>query len=281
MLCTQSAGNSFVLLLTDPTREYISDCSSSCAGEIRRGDDQEIAWRQVRTVMQQPASSSGRTVAGPETIAGTILTTEALQRARITPDAARPVVNALGDLLPGNPVQAGSAAVDRLLPANALASLIPSAAIVAAGLDPAKTALPAPAVLWTSGASRLLVNAGKVTATLGDGTIDIVVPVSSDQTGDAAVTVTFVTGTSKQPAGGLVTTEDHPRGPAIIVENWAEPLVAFAWHTLLVATNALSGAAGGDMSDNNLITAAIAVDRTGLSVTPMGRHTFFAGGRIP
>ena len=230
---------------------------------------------------QQPASGSGQTVSGPETIAGTILTTEALQRAKITPQAAGPVINALGDLLPGHPVQAGTAAVDRTLPASALASLIPSAAIVAAGLDPAKTAPPVPAVLWTSGASRLLVNAAKVTATLGDGTIDIVVPVSSDQTGDTTVTVTFVTGTSKQPAGGLATTEDHPRGPAIIVENWAEPLVAFAWHTLLVATNALSGSAGGDNSGHSLITAALAVSQAGLSVTPMGRHTFIAGSRIP
>lgn len=231
--------------------------------------------------MQQSAPSSGRTVPGPETIAGTILTTEALQRAKITPQAAGPVINALGDLLPGHPVQAGTAAVDRTLPASALASLIPSAAIVAAGLDPAKTPLPAPAVVWTSGASRLLVNVAKVTATLGDASIDIAVPVTSDQTGDATVTVTFVTGTPERPAGGLVTTEDHPRGPAIIVENWAEPLVAFAWHTLLVATNALSGSAGGDNSGHSLITAALAVSQAGLSVTPMGRHAFIAGSRIP
>ena len=233
-----------------------------------------------RYTVTPSASDSERTVRGPDAIAGALLTTEALQRARIGPDVSGPVVKALGDLLPGHPVGAGSAAVDRMLPANALAALIPSAAIVAAGLDPAKTTVPAPAVLWTSGANRLLVNVARVTATLGDGSIDIAVPVSTDQTGDVTVTVTFVTGTSKQPAGGLVTTEDHPRGPAIVVENWAEPLVAFAWHTLVVATDALSGAAGGDTSGANLITAAIAVDRSGLSITPMGRHAFIAGSRI-
>jgi hypothetical protein len=234
-----------------------------------------------RYTVTPSASSSGRTVPGPDAIAGAILTTEALQRARIGPDTSGPVVKALGDLLPGHPVRAGSAAVDRTLPANALRSLIPSAAIVASGLDPAKTAVPAPAVLWTSGANRLLVKVAGVTATLGTGTIDITVPVACDQTGDAAVAVTFVTGTPDRPAGGIVTTEDHPRGPTIVVENWAEPLVTFAWHTLLVATNALSGAAGGDYSGHNLITAAVTVNEGGLSVTPMGKHTFMPGSQIP
>jgi hypothetical protein len=228
-----------------------------------------------------PAATTGRTVPGPDALAGAILTTEALQRAQINPDTSGQVVKALGDLLPGHPVQAGSAAVDRTLPANSLTSLIPSAAIVASGLDPATTAVPAPAVLWTSGVNRLLVKVAGVTATLGEGTIVITVPVSCDQTGDAAVTVTFVTGTPDRLAGGIVTTEDHPRGPAIVVENWGEPLVAFAWHTLVEATNALSGAAGGDFSGHSLISAAVTVNAAGLSVTPMGKHTFMAGSPIP
>jgi hypothetical protein len=229
----------------------------------------------------RPAATTGRTVPGPDALAGAILTTEAFQRAKINPDTLAQVVNALGDLLPGHPVQAGSAAVDRTLPANALTSLIPSAAIVASGLDPATTAVPAPAVLWTSGVNRLLIKVAGVTATLGDGTIVITVPVSCDQTGDAAVTVTFVTGTPDRLAGGIVTTEDHPRGPAIVVENWGEALVAFAWHTLVEATNALSGAAGGDFSGHSLISAAVTVNAAGLSVTPMGKHTFMAGSQIP
>ncbi len=223
----------------------------------------------------------GRTVPGPDALAGAILTTEALQRARINPDTSGQVVKALGDLLPGHPVQAGSAAVDRTLPETALTSLIQSAAIVASGLDPATTAVPAPAVLWTSGVNRLLIKVAGVTATLGEGTIVITVPVSCDQTGDAAVTVTFVTGTPDRLAGGIVTTEDHPRGPAIVVENWGEALVAFAWQTLVAATNALSGAAGGDFSGHSLITAAVTVNQAGLSITPMGKHTFMAGSPIP
>ena len=228
-----------------------------------------------------PASTSGggdRTVPGPDAIAGAALTTQALARTRVNPDAAAQVIKVLGDLLPGHPVRAGSAAVDRTVPADTLTQLIPSAAIVAAGLDPAKTALPVPAVVWTSGANMLLVKPAGVKAALGDGTVDITVPVTCDQTGDTTVTVTFMTGTPDRPAGGIVTTEDHPRGPAIVVENWAEPLVAFAWHTLVVATDALSGGAGGDVAGHDLVTAALGVTKSGLGVTPMGRHAFPAGG---
>jgi hypothetical protein len=232
-------------------------------------------------VVSPSASRGSRTVPGPDALAGAILTSEALQRVRVDQATVGQVVQALGDLLPGHPVQAGSPAVDRMLPANALTSLIPSAAIVASGLDPAKTAIPAPAVLWTSGVNSLLIKVAGVTATPGAGTIIMTVPVWCDQTGDSAVTVTFVMGTPDRPAGGIVTCEDHPRGPAIVVENWAEALVAFAWHTLLVATNALSGAAGGDFSGHNLITAAVTVTEGALSVTPMGKHAFTAGSQIP
>ena len=196
----------------------------------------------------------------------------------MNPDAAAQVIKALGDLLPGKPIRAGAAAQDRTIPASTLTSLIPSAAIVAAGLDPAKTALPVPAVVWSSGANTLLVRPGQVKATLGTGTIDLTVPVSCDQTGDTQVTVTFVTGTPDRPTGGIVTTEDHPRGAAVVVENWAEALVAYAWRTLVAATDALSGAAGGDLAGTDLITAGLTTTSDGLSVTPMGRHAFLAGG---
>jgi hypothetical protein len=116
-----------------------------------------------------------------------------------------------------------------------------------------------------------------VLADVGDGFVELTVPVACDQTGDAKVTVTFVTGTPDRPAGGIATTEDRPRGPAVIVENWHEPLIAFCWHTLVIATSALSSAIGSDLAGNALVTAAFAASAEGLAVTPMGRHTFTAG----
>jgi hypothetical protein len=229
-------------------------------------------------VSRPPSDVGSRTVPGPGAVAGALVTASALERAALDPKVQAQVVKSLGDILPGQPVQAGSAAIDRSLPPASLAALISSAAVVAAGFDPAKITPPVPPLLWQDGASQLLVRVAAVHADLGNGTVQLTVPVTCDQTGDVDVTVTFVTGTPGQPAGGIATAEDHPRGPSAVVENWAEPLIAYAWQTVLTATSALSGAAGGDVSGRDLITAALSADPKGLTVTPMGRHAFSATG---
>lgn len=215
---------------------------------------------------------------GPRTIAGASLTATAIQRLDVDSKIKAQLLRSLADLLPGRPVAAGRAATDRTLGPDVITALIPSAAIVAAGFDPATISPPAPDALWRNGSQQLLVRVSGVRANLGAGLIEIVVPVSCDQTGDADVSVSFVTGTPDRPAGGIAATEDHPRGPAVIVENWAEPLIAFAWRTLVTATSALSSAAGSDPAGRDLITASLAITPQGLTVTPMGPHTFLAGG---
>ena len=208
-------------------------------------------------------------VPGPEAIAGALLTQAALRDTKFEP------TDEIAALLPGRPRQPGKTAPLRALPPDALQQLIPSAAVVAAGLDPARTLDPPPPVLWERDGAQLLLRIAEVRAELSTGLVQIVVPVTCDQTGDAEVLVAFVTGSSDRPAGGLATTEDHPRGPAIVVENWAEPLIAFAWQTLVVATSALSSAGGEDLSGRDLVTAGLDVSADGLTVTPMGRHTFY------
>jgi hypothetical protein len=132
-------------------------------------------------------------------------------------------------------------------------------------------------VLWSDGDNQLLVRLAEITVQLGLGTITLTIPLTCDQTGPVACTVTFVTGTPSQPAGGITTTEDHPRGPPEVVELWAEPLIAFAWDTLVTAINAASTALGGDLAGQPLVTAALATTADGVTVTPMGRHTFVTG----
>ena len=217
------------------------------------------------------------TVPGPGAVAGALLFATALQRADVDPQTQARLLKALGDSLPLKPLRPGSAATDRTLPAASLGLLISSAAVVAAGLDPAAVTRPAPPVLWSSDAGQLLVRIGEVHADLSDGAIVITLPVSCDQTGPQDVTVTFVTGSPDQPTGGVATAEDHPRGPEVVVERWAEPLVAFAWHTLVIAVAAMSGAGGNDFSGRDLVPASVAVSKAGLTVTPMARHTFLAG----
>jgi len=216
------------------------------------------------------ASNVPRTVPGPDAIAGAILVREALARL----DLNEPTKAKIADTLGGKPVRSGTAADDRALRPDDLKLLIPSAAVIAAGLDPATTPIPVPPVLWQDAGNELLVRIAGVRAEIGGGFVEITVPVSCDQTGDAEVTVTFITGTPDRPAGGIATTEDHPRGAAVVVENWAEPLIAFAWQTLLTATGAVSGAGGADFAGRSLITAGLEVNADGLRVTPMARHTF-------
>lgn len=221
--------------------------------------------------MTGPAASRVKqSIPGPEAIAGAVLAQAVLDRA-----GQDRLPDEIAGLLPLRPLRPGSAAPARALPPDALQRLIPSAAIVAAGLDPARTTAPAPPVLWEQDGARLLIRVAEVRAELGTGLIEIVLPVTCDQTGDADVTVTFVTGSTERPAGGIATTEDHPRGPSVVVEGWAEPLIALAWQTLVVATSALSNAGGDDLSGRNLVTAALDVTADGMTVTAMGRHSFY------
>ena len=215
------------------------------------------------------ASNVPRTVPGPDAIAGAILVREALARAGLDEPTRAKITDALS-----KPVRPGTATEDRAIRPDDLTLLIPSAAVIAAGLDPAKTPQPPPPVLWQDGGNELLVLLAGVRAELGDGFVEITIPVTCDQTGDAEVTVTFITGTPDRPAGGMATTEDHPRGPSVVVENWPEALIAFAWQTLLTATSAVSGAGSTDLSGRSLIAAGLEVNADGLRVTPMARHTF-------
>lgn len=224
------------------------------------------------------ASQTARTVPGVGALAGRALYADAITRADLDERTRAVIEKQLAGVLPGQVVAAGATAPERSLNPDDVEMLVRSAAVSAAGLDPAKTPLPPPRVLWSSGANRLLVDLAKVSSRLGEGWIEITLAVSCDQTGDAAVTVTFLTGTPDRPTGGVAAAESHPRGPEIIVQNWNEALVAFAWNIVVTATSALTGAAATDAAGQALVTNALSVTPNGLGVLPMGRHAFLAGG---
>ncbi len=224
-----------------------------------------------------PIGPVGKLSVGPEVVAGASITAGAFSRLDVNPDVKAQIVRALADVLPGRAIPAGSAAADRTLSADWLAVLIPSAALVAAGLDPATVTPPAPNALWRNGNQQLMIIVSKVRANFTEGLAEIIIPVSCDQTGDVEISVSFVTGTPDRPAGGIATTEDRPRGPAVVVENWAEPLIAYAWQVLITATDAYSSAGGTDLAGRNLVTAGLAIGAGGVTVTPMARHSFAAG----
>lgn len=215
---------------------------------------------------------SAHRVRGVDSLAGEILFRGATTD--LDPKVGKLVREQLGEVLPGRLVQPGQAVAQRRASGDDVLVLLRSAAVTAAGLDAALTPDPPEPLLWEDGANRLLIRIAGVSATLDDGLIELTLPVFCEESGEAEITVAFVTEAQDQPTGGICITEDHPRGPAVIIENWHEALIAFAWHTVVVATGALSGVVGADASGQSLVTASISVSRDGLAITPMARHLF-------
>jgi hypothetical protein len=228
----------------------------------------------------RPSKPERGTFVGTGPVADQIVLQGIYSRGQIDEKTRQVIQRNLGEILPGNIVKPGGTASERPIGAADFATLVRAAAVGAAGLDPAKTSEPPPPVLWEGAGGRLLVLLATITAATNDGIIDIVIPVTSDQTGDTTVTVTFITGTPDRPTGGLTTTEDHPRGPAVIVESWHEQLVAFAWKVVLAATAAVAGVGGSDQAGSPLIANTVYATKAGVSVVPMARHTFFGNGSL-
>lgn len=222
----------------------------------------------------QPVSQIPGLVPGAPALVSGLLLNNALQQAKIDEATRALITKSLAGVLPGQVLTQGATAAPRAVGPSDLAQLIPGAVIAAAGLDPSTTASPPPPLFWEDAGNQLLVQLAGVQAALGDGFIELTVPVSCDQATAAEVVITFVTGTPTNPSGGVTTTEDHPRGPAVVVESWHEPLIAFAWQVVLIATAALSGAVGTDAAGRALITSDLAISKESLSVLPMAQHAF-------
>lgn len=129
-------------------------------------------------------------------------------------------------------------------------------------------------LVWVEGENELAVRFADVDIRLGDGLIQLYVPVRCDQTGPAEVVVLFATGSPRQPAGLYAATARQPQGPSLIVETWGEALVAFAWSCLLELVTGIAGATGKDGRGNRLVPVELAVSSRGIGILPMARHRF-------
>jgi hypothetical protein len=129
-------------------------------------------------------------------------------------------------------------------------------------------------VVWVDGESELAVRLAGVRAETRDGAVVVTIPVRCDQTGETEVHVTFAVGRPGQPAGLYAATQRRPRGPAVVVDTWAEAIVAFAWQILLGLATGLAGATGKDARGNRLVPAELEATRDGLTIVPMARHRF-------
>jgi hypothetical protein len=127
-------------------------------------------------------------------------------------------------------------------------------------------------VIWSDGGDELAVDPGGVTTATTTGAVVLTIPVRCDQTGPATVDITFVVGSADHPGGLHAATPERPRGPAVIVDRWADPLVAFAWSALLELARSVTAAMGRDARGDRLIAGEFVATDEGLQIVPYARH---------
>jgi hypothetical protein len=129
-------------------------------------------------------------------------------------------------------------------------------------------------VVWSRGHDELGVVVDKITLRFEDGIVAVGMPVLCDEIGDGVVLVRFAVGSKGRPAGMLVSTDERPFGPPVVVDAWAEELTAFAWQTLMTAMSRLADRTGRDADGAGLVPVALACTPEGLALQTMARHTF-------
>jgi hypothetical protein len=173
---------------------------------------------------------------------------------------------------PLTPIPPGQVAPDVSIPARDVHVRLQRAFATAAGS--ASGAGDAQDVVWADGGNELLVRPSRIRVAFERGFALIVIPVSTEQTGDVEIVVPFALGKPGEPTGLIAATESSPRGPAQIVDVWGDPLIAAAWDALLRVSIDAAAAAGIDEDHELLLPGALVADTRGLTVTPQARHGF-------
>lgn len=137
-----------------------------------------------------------------------------------------------------------------------------------------------PEVVWAKGDSELVVHTSDIGLTCATGLVTIRLRVDCDQVADhparsrtgVAVEVPLAVGTERAPTGLVMSTLHRPTGPTLVVDEWGDPLTAFAWESLLHLAQALCAEVGSDSSGRALVPGHIAAARSALLLQPMARH---------
>jgi len=129
-----------------------------------------------------------------------------------------------------------------------------------------------PDVVWTFGASELLVHTGRLNMSLAPGLVTIAIPVECDQVEPSTIEVPMAVGTTQQVRGLFASAFDKPLGPAEVTDLWADSLNAFAWECVITLAQHLAAESGRDSRKRELVPAAIAAERGAFLVKPMARN---------
>jgi len=128
--------------------------------------------------------------------------------------------------------------------------------------------------VWNLANSELEVFPSRLSVRTRPGEVHVSIPTSCDQTGGATVTVVFVVGTEKRPAGLVAATSGQAYGPEEIVSIWSDALTAFAWGTLQELMQTLASESGEDIDRAGLIPVSLIASPKGLRLQTMARHAF-------
>jgi hypothetical protein len=189
----------------------------------------------------------------------------------VAPEFARFVAGQMPAAELATPRAEGQVGKSVLIKPTDAARLLPVAARRAAGFfRPTRHT----EVVWVEGESELAVSLDAVKLEFGTGILVMGLRVRCDQTGEAEVRVHFACGEPNRPAGLYAAAQRRPQGPELIVANWGDALVAFAWQCLMALVSGLANATGKDERGNLLVPVEMVVTPRGLEVVPMARHRF-------
>lgn len=130
-----------------------------------------------------------------------------------------------------------------------------------------------PTVVWVAGHDELLVYLDRTRIACASGIVTISLFVTCDEIReDQRIDVAFGVGTSKRPAGLVMSTFDRVQGPSVITDTWSGSITAFAWEALVTMAQQLAAAAGKDAAGRPLVPATIGAEPRMLLVGSMARN---------
>ncbi len=104
--------------------------------------------------------------------------------------------------------------------------------------SPANGARPIPVesntpVIWVDAGDEVLVHLNSANVRILDRMLLVAVDLESDQTGRASLVVVLAVAGEGEPAGLVATTDELPRGNALLAARWGRALQAAVWASLL------------------------------------------------
>lgn len=90
----------------------------------------------------------------------------------------------------------------------------------------------APAVVWVDGGDEVVVHLDSLAVAVDDGVLLVRLDLETDETGRATLVVAFAVG-EDEDGGVLLTTEDRPRGPDVLVARWGDAVIEAAHAAVL------------------------------------------------